>query len=81
MARDKRRLMKTTQYLYGIEPEELDNKYYFPALKHKVETGKKLYKYIHNIENKTKEESDREFWVLDALNHTRKLIKEREECE
>ena len=73
--------MKTTQYLYGIEPEELDNKYYFEALKYKLEVGSKLYKSLYKIKKQTKEESDRTFWVLDAIDHTRKLIKEREERE
>ena len=73
--------MKTTQYLYGIEPEELDNKYYFEALKYKLESGSKLYKSLYEIKEQTKKESDRTFWVLDAIDHTRKLIQEREERE
>ena len=72
--------MKTTQYLYGIEPEELDNKYYFEALKYKLEAGGILYERLYKLEE-TKEISDRKFWVLDAISHTRKLIKEREERE
>jgi len=73
--------MKTTQYLYGIEASELDNKFYFEALSYKVDKGGALYKKLYMTENRNKEEDDRMFYVLRALDKTRELIEERSKIE
>ena len=72
--------MKTTQYLYGIEPVELENKFYLEALKYKLESGMKLHKEIY-LSNSSygSEEHNRLFYVQKAIAHTRKLINELED--
>ena len=39
--------MKTTEYLYGIQPEELDHMDYWIALRYKLEKGKELFNYLY----------------------------------
>jgi len=69
--------MKKTEYLYGIQPKELDNKGYFKALEYKKTAGMKLYRSLFLKHDKTKEDSDRMFYVNKAIEHTRKLLDER----
>jgi len=69
--------MNTTNYLYGIEVEELDNKFYFEALQYKLEKGKLLYKELYLSNDNTREVQDRMFYVYQALEHTEKLIQEK----
>ena len=68
--------MMTTQFLYGIDPEELASLKYYDALKLKKEKGKELYRklYVGDI----KEEDHRMFYVLKAVQHTEKLLHERD---
>jgi len=70
--------MKETEYLYGIQPKELDNKGYFKALEYKKIAGMKLYRSLFLKHDKTKEDSDRMFYVERAIKHTGKLLKERD---
>ena len=68
--------MKTTEYLYGIQPTELDNKFYYEALEYKLDKGSQLYRELYP-NSKDKETNDRIFFVLKALDHTRELLEER----
>ncbi len=66
--------MKKTVYLYGIEPEELDGKEYWEALRFKTQEGERLYKYLKEHGPK-----DREFYCFRALEYTHKLLDEQKE--
>ena len=68
--------MKNTQYLYGIEPKELENKLYFEALRHKRDSGVRLYRKLFLDHDKTEEAHIQMFYVAKALKHTEKLIEE-----
>ena len=68
--------MKTTQYIYGIDPDELENKYYFEALQYKKEEGIKLYRKLFLKHNKTEDDTTQMFWVAKGLDHTEKLLDE-----
>ena len=67
--------MKSTEYLYGIQPDELKGMEYFDALKFKLEKAKDLYFELWK-DNKNEE---RAFWVWNAKMHTEKLLKEIDE--
>jgi len=69
--------LHSTNYLYGIEPKELDNKMYWEALQYKLEAGTRLYRKLFLIPKRNKEEEDRMFYVDKAYNHTKKLLEER----
>jgi len=69
--------MKKTEYLYGIQPKELDNKGYFKALEYKKIAGINLYRSLFLKHDKTKEDNDRMIYVNKAIEHTRKLLDER----
>lgn len=71
--------MHSTQYLYGIDPAELENKFYFEALEYKRQSGIKLYRLLFLNHDRTDEEDKRMFYVEKALRHTEKLIGERNE--
>lgn len=71
--------MLKTEYLYGIGPGELENKFYYEALAYKLEHAKILHAKLYVVENKTFEEESRLFWVRKAMDHTTKLLREREE--
>ncbi|NOR57204.1 MAG: hypothetical protein GQ474_01625 [Sulfurimonas sp.] len=68
----------TTQYLYGIAPIELENKFYFEALAYKKEAGQRLHKALNEDEYTDKEIAVRLFWVRKALKHTQDLLEERD---
>jgi len=70
--------MKSTQYLYGIDAVELENKFYKEALQYKLDAGRRLFRELYHKQDKTKDEQDREFYVCKALEHTEKLIAEME---
>jgi len=69
--------MKSTNYLYGILPEELENKMYFEGLVYKREAGVKLCRELFLKHNKTEEDYDRMFFVNKSVEHTEKLLEER----
>ena len=73
--------MLGTQYLYGIHPAELENKFYYEALAYKLEYGMKLYKKLYYMTKRTFEQNARLFFVYKAVKHTEKLLREREERE
>ena len=64
----------STEYLYGIKPEELVDLKYYDALKFKLDSAHKIFRELY-IEGK---DPDRVFWVDKAVNHTRRLIQERD---
>ena len=64
--------MKKTEYLFGIQPEELDGKEYWEALQYKLDNALILFKGLYV----SKEDTDREFWVSKAMRHTQKLLNE-----
>jgi len=66
--------------LYGITPEELENKMYYEALAYKVDAGTELQKEL--IKKNPPYESDdsrRLFYVEKAIQYTKALINEKEE--
>ncbi len=69
--------MKTTQFLYGINPSELENKMYFEALIYKLEAGKKLFRKLYYTKNRSDKQNIRYHYVTKAINHTRELLEER----
>ena len=71
--------MRTTQYLYGINPSELENKMYFEALQYKHEAGKKLFKDLYYTKNRSDKQEIRYHHVTKAINHTKDLLEERTE--
>ncbi len=71
--------MRTTQYLYGINPSELENKMYFEALQYKHEAGKKLFKDLYYTKNRDEKQEIRYHYVIKAINHTKDLLEERTE--
>ncbi len=67
--------MRTTEYLYGIKPSELDSHTYWSGLNFKIKEGTNLFRELY----KSKEDNERLFWVNKAIEHTRKLINERDD--
>ena len=72
--------MHSTQYLYGIDPEELYGMYYYDALEYKYEKGKELYFRLYN-EDRDEDADIRMFYVNKAVEHTAGLIDERTTVE
>ncbi len=70
--------MKSTKYLFDIDASDLEFKFYFEALNYKQIAGRRLYRELYMIENPTKEEEDRMFYVAKALKHTEDLLEDRE---
>jgi len=70
--------MHSTQFLYGIEPNELIGMKYINALAYKRDKGIELYRKLFLIPNRTEEEDERLFYVGKAVHHTEKLIEEIE---
>ena len=73
--------MMKTQYLYGINPENLDKMLYYEALTFKYIHAKKLYEELYLSTNKNWYNTVRIFFVEKAMTHTWKLIEERTEIE
>ena len=67
--------MKSTQYLYGLDPKDIAELPHLKALKLKRTSGKNLYIELY----KSGEDDERRFYVEKALRHTEVLIKEIEE--
>ena len=70
-----------TQYLYGINPEELDPMLYYEALTFKHINARQLYEKLYIMKNKTWFNNVRLFFVEKAMKHTWKLIQERTDIE
>lgn len=69
--------MHNTQYIYGIDAAELENKFYFDALRHKLDAGRKLYRELYDKKaDITEDDQKRMFYVAKALEHTENLISE-----
>lgn len=62
--------MKSTVYLYNVEPSELSEMKYKDALEYKVKNGKILYNELWFSDRDPK----RKFHVLKAVRHTEKLL-------
>ncbi len=73
--------MMSTQYLFGIDAEDLENKFYFDALDYKLIAGRRLFRELYMIKKPTKEEEDRMFYVDKAMKHTERLLWDRERNE
>ena len=71
--------MLTSQYLYNIKPEELENKYYYEALDYKLICAKTLYNRMLYIPRKSEKESIRMFYIEKAMKHLIDLINEKDE--
>jgi len=70
----------TTQYLYGIQPNELENKFYYEALQYKLDAAKKLHVELYNLPHSYGDEVHiRLFYVQKAINHTQNLLNEKTE--
>ncbi len=69
--------MKTTDYLYGINPNELEDKLYFDALRYKYHACTRLYRQLYLTPNKTEEQLVQLFHVGKAQAYTKKLLDER----
>lgn len=67
--------MKSTKYLFNIEPEELDDLTYWDALDYKLAKGWDLFIDLYN----NKHDPERLFYVNKAVEHTRELKEERDE--
>lgn len=68
----------STQYLYSIKKQELENKFYFEALRYKLEAGKRLQKQLYLAEEDSEYNRVRLFFVEKAIRHTNKLINEED---
>jgi len=70
-------MTKTTQYLYGINPSELENKFYKEALQYKLESGRHLHMKLYNETKAYGDETHRRlFYVQKAIQHTSMLLEE-----
>jgi len=69
--------MKSTQYLYGIDPSELENKMYFEAMQYKYDACTRLYRTLWLKEKRTEEDNIRLFHVQKAQEFTKELLDER----
>ena len=78
-------MKNSTNYLYGINPEELISLKYYQALKYKLEQGRFLIRRIYkeledqHIDREIAGELEvRRHWVEKAIRHTENLISEVE---
>ena len=67
----------STEYLYGITPQDLEDMKYFEALEYKKQQGQKLYKSLYDMRRNEREDV-RMHYVAKALKHTQKLLDERD---
>ena len=66
----------TTQYLFGIETDELKDKLYPDALQFKKDSATKLlYHLVYDVKY-SKDNDERISKIQDAIKHTEDLIKE-----
>ena len=74
--------MRSTKYLYGIDPHELKGMEYEEALRYKYDSGTKLYGKLFKTHGRTKHENqvrhDRMVHVAKANEFTKKLLEELE---
>jgi len=73
--------MKTTEYLYELDLESLENMKYFKALQYKSNCARRLYsKLLNESKIDTSDElEERKFYVYRAWQHNEKLLRERDE--
>lgn len=69
--------MKTTKYLYNIDPKELMGMEYFTALQFKYDSCTKLFKELFLKHDRTHDEDVRLYHVGRAQGFTKRLIKEK----
>jgi len=67
--------MKTTLYLYGIEPSEFADMHYNEALKYKVKCAKQLISSLYN-EPFGHREDKRIDDIFEAIEFNERLLKE-----
>lgn len=67
--------MKSTKYLFNIEPEELDDLNYWEALDYKLKHALELFGDLYT----SKRDDVRLFHVNKAIEKTRELKEERDE--
>lgn len=65
----------STEYLYGIDPSDIMKMTYKIALQFKLDVGSELY-YMLSSEPYKDQDTDRMFYVMKAITHTRKLLDE-----
>jgi len=73
--------MKTTEYLYELNINNLEKMKYFDALQYKANCAKRLWNKLEQ-ESKTNDSfnlHERKFYVWKAWRHTLKLLEERDE--
>jgi len=78
--------MRSTVYLYGIQPEEFIHLNYIDAIRYKLSKGTELYEKLYTLENQgyangstyddLKELRERSKAVYKAIEHNRKLLRE-----
>ena len=68
--------MKTTEYLYGIQPKELKDMLYFDALQYKYDACTRLFRKLYLTDRKTDEQNLQLWHVTKAQEHTKSLIEE-----
>ncbi len=84
--------MKSTEFLYELDMDVLAKMIYFDALQYKLNCAKRLYRRLHyEVEGKSRAQVEKEygsvsiinrmFFVEKAIEHTKRLIKEKEEME
>jgi len=69
--------VKTTEYLYGIQPKELKDMLYFDALKYKYDACTRLFRKLYLTDRKTDEQKLQLWHVTKAQEHTEKLLLEK----
>jgi len=70
-------MTKSTQYLYGIDPLELENKFYKEALQYKLDSAKKLHVELYGKDRTYGSDiHKRLFYVQKAIKHTEMLLYE-----
>jgi len=67
--------MKSTIYLYGVQPEEFADMPYKEAIRFKHIKAKELHKKLFTSEI---DDSKRQFYVFNAIKHTEQLLRELE---
>ena len=75
--------MKTTEYLYDLNIDMLEQMKYFDALQYKANCARRLYNKLvaESKYDNSFELHERKFYVYKAWKHTEKLLRERDEQE
>lgn len=70
--------MRSTKFLYGVEPEAFINKTYKDAIEFKRDRALKIWLRIRYKKDKTEAEAERMHLVFKAYTHNINLLKEIE---